>query len=441
VSRVPSIVPRFVVVGIVVVGVVSGCSRSDGSPGPSGDASGGIGGAHVQVLGLWSGPELRSFETVRSLWEKETGATVDWQGTTDLLSTLADDAKAGHPPEIAMLPNLAMLEQLADDGQLVPLDSVVDMTAVARDYARPWIELGSHDGKLFGLVSKVTSKATVWYDPKAFASAGYAVPTTWDEMLRLADRVVADGRTPFSLASPRGPASGWLLTDLVAVIVLNACGPELYDQWVGGDVPWTDPCIKGSFERFLSIASAKGYALGGKEQIVTTGDDGAADPLFTDLPSAYLSYLPSFAQAFIAGKHPELKAGADYDVFAVPPTRAGEPKAVTVGADVPVVVTDTPGARSFMAFLASARAQEAWIKLGGFTSVNRSVSLDTYPDPVARRVAEELIGADVSRFSAGDMMPSDLQRAWWGAMLELLDDPGKLDAVLEQLTATAKGST
>jgi alpha-glucoside transport system substrate-binding protein len=94
-----------------------------------------------------------------------------------------------------------------------------------------------------------------------------------------------------------------------------------------------------------------------------------------------------------------------------------------------------------MAFLASARAQEAWIKLGGFTSVNRSVSLDTYPDPVARRMAEELIGADVSRFSAGDMMPSDLQRAWWGAMLELLDDPGKLDAVLEQLTATAKGST
>jgi alpha-glucoside transport system substrate-binding protein len=334
----------------------------------------------------------------------------------------------------------AMLEQLANDGQLVPLDSVLAMTDVARDYARPWIELGSQDGKLFGLVSKVTSKATVWYGPKAFGSAGYAVPTTWDEMLRLADRVVADGRTPFSLASPRGPASGWLLTDLVSVIVLNTCGSELYDRWVAGDAPWTDPCIKQSFERFLSIVSTKGYVLGGTEGIVTTGDDSAADPLFTDLPSAYLSYLPSFAQAFIAGKHPELKAGADYDVFAVPPTRAGEPKTVTVGADVPVVVRNTPAARSFMTFLASARAQEAWIKLGGFTSVNRSVSLDSYPDPVARSVAEELVAADVSRFSAGDMMPSDLQRAWWAAMLELLDEPTKLDSILERLTATAAAS-
>jgi len=283
-----------------------------------------------------------------------------------------------------------MLEQLAGDGQLVPLDSVLDMTEVTRDYARPWLELGSRGGKLFGLFFKVTSKATIWYSPKAFATAGYGVPTTWDEMIRLADRLVADGRAPFSLASPRGPASGWLLTDLVSVIVLEACGPELYDRWVGGDAPWTDLCIKESFEKVLSIVTSKGYVLGGTEAIVTTGDDSAADPLFTDPPGAYLSYLPSFAQAFIAGKHAELKPGADYDVFPVPAIHAGQPSAVTVGADVPVVVSDTPAARSFMAFLASARAQEAWIKLGGFTSVNRSVSLDSYLDPVARRVAEEL---------------------------------------------------
>jgi len=359
VTRVPSIVRRFAAVAIVAVALVSGCSPSAGPPGPSGVATGELAGAHVRVLGLWSGPELRTFETVRSVWEKETGAIVDWEGTTDLLGTLSDDAKAGHPPDLAILPNLAMLEQLAGDGQLVPLDSVLDMTEVTRDYARPWLELGSRGGKLFGLFFKVTSKATIWYSPKAFATAGYGVPTTWDEMIRLADRLVADGRAPFSLASPRGPASGWLLTDLVSVIVLEACGPELYDRWVGGDAPWTDLCIKESFEKVLSIVTSKGYVLGGTEAIVTTGDDSAADPLFTDPPGAYLSYLPSFAQAFIAGKHAELKPGADYDVFPVPAIHAGQPSAVTVGADVPVVVSDTPAARSFMAFLASARAQEA----------------------------------------------------------------------------------
>jgi hypothetical protein len=38
------------------------------------------------------------------------------------------------------------------------------------------------------------------------------------------------------------------------------------------------------------------------------------------------------------------------------------------------------------------------------------------------------------------MMPSDLQGAWCAAMLELLDDPTKLDSILERLTATAAAS-
>ena len=104
------------------------------------------------------------------------------------------------------------------------------------------------------------------------------------------------------------------------------------------------------------------------------------------------------------------------------------------------MLSDAPAARSFMTYLASARAQETWIKLGGFTSVNRSVSADTYPDPVARTVAEELTEADISRFSAGDMMPASLQRAWWAAMLDLVKDPRDVDSILERLTAAASNA-
>jgi alpha-glucoside transport system substrate-binding protein len=72
--------------------------------------------------------------------------------------------------------------------------------------------------------------------------------------------------------------------------------------------------------------------------------------------------------------------------------------------------------------------------------VNRSVSVDTYVDPVARTAAEELTQAKVSRFSAGDMMPTSLQRAWWGAMLDLVKDPTKVDSILDRLTAAAKSA-
>ena len=393
----------------------------------------------MRVVGLWSGPELTSFETVKSVWERETGATVDWQGTSDVPGAIAAARQTDAAPDVAILPNLAMMDRLAGDGQLVPLDTVLDMkTTLARDYAPSWLELGSHEGKLYGFFSKVTDKATVWYSPKAFTAAGYTVPKTWDDLIGLADRIVADGRTPFSVVAPSGPAKGWALTDWVSQIVLNTCGAEVYDQWIGAKIPWTDPCIKDSFEQFLTIVSTKSYVLGGTDRILATGDDVAADPLYAEPPTAYMCYLASFAGAFIAAGHPTLQPGIDYDVFRFPAIRAGQPGGITIGADMPVMVRDTPAARSFLAYLASARAQEAWIKLGGFTSVNRSVSLDSYRDPVARSIAAELTGAELSRFSAGDMLPSGLQRAWWAAMVELVQDPRQLDAKLEQLTAAAK---
>jgi alpha-glucoside transport system substrate-binding protein len=375
--------------------------------------------------------------TVKAAWERETGAVVDWEATQDLSGALAEPVAADDGPDIAILPNLALMHRLADDRRLIPLGSALDITAIRSDYAPPWIELGSHGGTLYGLIYKVTNKATVWFNPKAFAAAGYAVPATWTEMIALADRIVGDGHTPFSVVAARGPANGWALTDWISEIVLNRCGPDVYDRWVAAAIPWTDPCIKASFEMFRSIVATDGYVAGGTERIVATGDDVGADPLYTDPPTAYLYPFASFAQAFIAASHPDLAPATDYDAFPFPTIDPANRGAVTVGADVPVLIRDTPAARSFMAFLASARAQEAWIALGGFTSVNRSVSPETYPDPVARSVAAELTAATVSRFSAGDLLPAAVQRAWWAAMLELVEDPSRLDAILDRLTAAA----
>ena len=441
---------RFTALLLLVAAFATSCSGPDGSEpatatttataGATSPTSQAIQGAHVHVLGLWSGPEFDSFEAVKSAWEKETGAIVDWEGTEDLPGALADHLQGGDPPDIAILPNLALMEQLADDGKLIPLDSVLDMMEVRKDYAPAWIELGSHNGKLYGIFYKLTNKAAVWYNPKAFAAAAYTVPTTWNEMIALADTMVADGHSPFSVVAASGPASGWALTDWISEIVLNNCGPDLYDQWIAAEIPWNHACIKQSFDMFTKIVTTPGYVLGDSQRIIATGDEVGADPLYTDPPTAYLCYLASFAQAFIAASYPDLKPGTDYDVFKFPTINPEYQGAVTVGADVPVMVSDSPAARSFMTYLAGAAAQESWIKLGGFPSVNRSVSADTYVDPVARSVAEELTEAEVSRFSAGDMMPTSLQRAWWRAMLDFVQDPSKVDSILDGLTAAAKSA-
>jgi alpha-glucoside transport system substrate-binding protein len=403
-------------------------------------ASQNLNGAHVRVLGLWSGPELDSFVSVKSAWEKDTHGIVDWEGTQDLPDVLTVRMQAGNPPDIAILPTPGLMQQLAKEGKLVALNSFMDMNQISKDYAPAWIDLGSFDGNLYAIFYKVSNKATVWYNPRAFAAASYTVPKTWDDMITLADKMVADGHAPFSIVAPSGPASGWALTDWISEIVLKNCGPDLYDKWIAGEIPWTDACIKQSFEMFDKIIQSKGYVLGGSQRILATTDADGTYSLYTDPPTAYMDYLASFAQAFIASKYPNLKSGDDYNFFTFPTINPKYAGAVTIGADVVVMVNDTPGARSFMTYLAGARAQEAWIKLGGFTSVNRSVSRDTYPDPVARAVAKELTEAKISRFGAGDMMPASLQKAWWKAMLELVKDSSKLDSILNSLTSAAQSA-
>ncbi len=428
---------------------LAGCTPSS-TPAPSstststastpGSSPGDLAGATVTVAGLWSGPELTSFQKVAASWQDQTGATLTWQASQDLSATLGAAIQAGDPPDLAVLPNPGLLHQLAHDGALVPLDRVLDAAQVRTDFAPAWLDLGSDGGTLYGLVAKASSKATVWYDPTAFSAAGYAAPATWDDLTALADRMVADGRTPFSIVGPSGPGSGWALTDVVSQIVLSACGTEVYDSWVAGRTSWTDPCIAASFARFDTLVQTPGYVLGGAQGILSTGDAAGSYPMYTDPPTAWMYPMASFAQGFITARYPDLTAGQDYGFFPFPSVDAGTAGAVTIGGDILVMLHDTPAARSLLAYLTGTAAQEQWIGLGGFTSVNRSVPADAYPDPVAAAVARQLTDATTVRYAAGDLLPAAVQRAWWAAMVTLVRDPGTLDASLASLTRLAQSA-
>jgi alpha-glucoside transport system substrate-binding protein len=178
--------------------------------------------------------------------------------------------------------------------------------------------------------------------------------------------------------------------------------------------------------------------LGGSDAVLSTSDAEGVLPVYADPPEASMYPMASFAQGFITQAYPALEPGRDYGFFPFPPVDPARAGAITVGGgDVVVLLRGTPAARSFLAFLTGATAQEAWVGLGGSTSVNRSVPADAYRDPVASMIADHLEAADVVRFGAGDLMPAPVQRARWDAMLRLVEDPARLDEELGQLTGVA----
>lgn len=387
----------------------------------------------VEVLGVWGGDELASFEAMVQPWEQDTGGDMQFTGTRDLIAILTTRVEAGNPPDVAILPNPGQMVELVKDGQLVALDSILDMKKIRNEYAKGWLDLGSVDNKLYGLFMKADSKGTVWYNPKTFSQNGWQTPKTWDEMIALSNKILATGLAPWSVAIESGEASGWPATDWIGEILLHESGGKVYDDWVAHAIPWTDSRIKSAWEKFGQIVLTEGYVPGGATAALATNFvDGSYLPFETP-PQAAMFYLGAFTQGFISEQFPALVAGEDYAFFPFPSIDPQYAQAVTGGANVVVLFKDNPSTRSFVKYLSTAEAQEIWVKRGGFTAVNNKVSLDAYPNPLAKAAAEQLTKASVFRFDADDSMPSAVQKAFWEGTLSYLQNPSKLDSILADI--------
>ncbi|HEC36295.1 MAG TPA: carbohydrate ABC transporter substrate-binding protein, partial [Anaerolineae bacterium] len=239
-------------------------------------------GGAVTVLGVWGGDELSAFQEAVFPFTEETGIGMAFEGTRDLAAVLTTRVEAGNPPDLAILPNPGQMYELAAAGNLVPIDSFMDVGQLQQDYAQAWLDLASYEGNLYGVFYKVANKSLVWYNPAAFAAAGYEVPTTWDELIALSDQIVADGGTPWCIGVESGAASGWPGTDWIEDIFLRTAGPAVYDQWVNHEIPWTDPAVKTAWEYFGQVAANEDYVWGGTTGVLSTFFGDSPVPLFDD---------------------------------------------------------------------------------------------------------------------------------------------------------------
>ncbi|TMD54493.1 MAG: hypothetical protein E6I93_06775 [Chloroflexi bacterium] len=90
-----------------------------------------------------------------------------------------------------------------------------------------------------------------------------------------------------------------------------------------------------------------------------------------------------------------------------------------------------------MQFMASAEAQAVWVKGQVGSSVNKSLDLNLYPNPVARRSAMQLTTASSFRIGADDLMPTAMENAFWAGVLNYIQHPSQLDSILSGLETTA----
>jgi alpha-glucoside transport system substrate-binding protein len=389
-------------------------------------------GLEGQTLNLWTAwyneGDKPQWQAVVDYFADATGVTVNAGSSTNYEEQIRIDIAAGSPPDVLILPQPGLLADFAKQGALADLgDEVTTWTEENYSAGASWAALGQYEGpdgtvRQYGFPYKQEFKSLVWYSPDNFAEKGYTVPETWEDLMALQDKIVADGGTPWCIGIESGGATGWTATDWVEDILLRTQPPEVYDGWTTNEIKFNDPRIVAAIDTFGSIAKNDKYVAGGTAAVATTNFGDSPSGLFTVPPQCYMHRQASF----IAARFPEGSvAGEDYDFFYLPASGTGDLGRPVLGAgNVATITKDSPAARAFIDYLQTPIANEIWMaqENSSFLSANKNASIDVYSSDQLKAQAEILLNATTFRFDGSDLMPGAIGAgAFWTGMVDFVN--------------------
>ncbi|WLP54180.1 ABC transporter substrate-binding protein [Agrobacterium fabrum] len=383
-------------------------------------------GQTLTIFGPWRGEDEALFQSVLAYFSDATGVNVRYSSSENYEQQIVIDTQAGSPPNIAILPQPGLLADLAAKGFLVPLG---DDTAkwVEENYGagKSWVDLGSYKGKdgnkaYFAFPFKADVKSLVWYVPENFEEAGYKVPESMEDLLKLTDQIVADGGTPWCIGLGSGGATGWPATDWVEDLMLRTQPLDVYQKWTTNEVKFTDPAVVAAINEFGKFAKNEKYVSGGIAAVASTDFRDSPKGLFDIPPKCYLHHQASFIPSFF----PEgTKVGTDADFFYMP-TYASKPELgkPVLGAGTLVTVTkEAPAAKAFVEFLQTPIAHEVWMAQSSFLTPYKGVNVETYANEQMKRQGEILTTATTFGFDGSDLMPGKIGAgAFWTGMIDFV---------------------
>jgi alpha-glucoside transport system substrate-binding protein len=380
-------------------------------------------GQSLTLFGPWRGEDEALFNSVLAYFNAATGVDGRYSSSENYEQQIVIDTQAGSPPNIAIIPQPGLLADLAAKGFLTPLGQE-NADWVKQNYGagESWVGYGTYKGKdgkdaFYGFPYKADLKSLIWYVPENFEEAGYEIPKTMEDLLKLSDQIVEDGGVPWCIGLGSGGATGWPATDWIEDLMLRTQKPEVYDKWVSNEVKFDDPAVVAAIDEFGKFAKKDEYVSGGVAAVASTDFRDSPKGLFEIPPKCFLHHQASFISSFFP---PDKKLGTDADFFYMP-TYASKPDLGTpvLGAGTIVAITkDSPAAKAFIDFLKTPIAHEVWMAQAAFLTPYKGVNPEAYANDPLKRQGEILTSATTFRFDASDLMPGKIGAgAFWTGMV------------------------
>jgi hypothetical protein len=426
------------VLALALAMVAAGCGGDDdegeeGAATTGGEAAAGVSG-DISILALWTAGEQASFQAVLDGFLADNpDVNVSYKSAEDVAPVLSTAIQGGNPPDIAAVPNPGLMRQFVESGDLKDIEFARD--TVEENFAESWVDLASVDDKLYGVFFKGANKSTVWYNVHAYENAGIEPPEDWDTFLQNAETLKQSGVPAWSI----GGADGWTLTDWFENVYLRLAGPEKYDQLTNHEIPWTDQSVKDTLTELQKVFGDTDNIAGGTNGALQANFPESVTNVFANVtqPRAATVYEGDFVAGVILDET-QAKAETDFNVYDFPSVNDSAP-AVVGGGDMIVMFKDNPAAQALVEYLATPEAAEIWAKRGGFSSPNKNVPADVYPDEILKTTASALASAETFRFDLSDLTPSAFGGdAMFTILQDFLKNPDDVDGTADKLEAAAK---
>jgi alpha-glucoside transport system substrate-binding protein len=394
------------------------------STAPSEAASPSPAGATVlTVFSDWTGGDQTNLEQIVAAFAKESGIQVELSGTTDFLPVLQTRIASGNAPMVAIVPRPGVISDFVKEGLAQPLDSLgVDL---AGNYNQSMIDLGSVNGKPYGLIVKANDKSLVYYDPRRVP--GNPKPATWADFTALLDQQAATGVKPLVISEK----DGWTFGDWFENVYLRTAGPDKYQQLFTGALPFTDPSVSAALQTMLAVVRNEKYVAGGLQVAQSTGYNDGLALVFGTKPTADFYLEGGFTTNVVTtAVNTAIVPGQDMAFFPLPAIDSTIGDQTELGADFAMAFSDNDATKAFMQFLAKPETANLWGSMGTI-SPNKNLDQSKFPNTLISQEAALIAGASSARFDGTDQMPGDLGGAWEQTLQGIYADPTQMDSLLK----------
>jgi alpha-glucoside transport system substrate-binding protein len=377
---------------------------------------------HVSIYATIRDAEADKLEASWKQFEDCTNIKIDYEGTGEFEAQIKVRVDGGNAPDIAVFPQPGLLATFVKSGKLKEAPQPVKDN-VAKNWSKDWAAYTTIDGKLYGAPLGANVKSYVWYSPSLFKEKGYQIPQSWNELIALSDKMVADGVKPWCAGIESGEATGWPATDWIEDIILRDQGPDVYDQWVNHKIPFNDPRIVSAVDRAGSILKNPKYVnagFGDVKSIATTSFQEAGLPV-KDKKCGLHRQANFFSNQWPKGT----KVAEDGDVYAFyfPSIDPAKGKPVLVGGEFPAAFSDRDEVVKVQTYLSSAEWANSRAKLGDWFSANKGLDLTALANPIDKLSVQILQDPKtVVRFDGSDQMPGAVgSGSFWKGMTDWIN--------------------